>query len=239
MYKETNTRSIVKTISWRILATITTMSLVYIFVGDMSIAISVGGIEVFLKMLIYFLHERAWDKIKFGRKEIKPAVIWFTGYAKSGKKYIAKELVQLLKEKGLKVEYLDGHTIRELMPEIGHSREEVNLHIKRVGFLAKKLEDQGVFVVASFLSPFRESREFVKSLCNNFIEVYVSTSLDECIRRDDSGIYEKAKAGKVKNLPGIDIEYEKPLNGAINFDIQKIDPKVAAERIYNKISKSL
>ena len=67
MYKETNTRSIVKTISWRILATITTMSLVYIFIGDMTIAISVGGIEVFLKMLIYFLHERAWDKIKFGR----------------------------------------------------------------------------------------------------------------------------------------------------------------------------
>ncbi len=117
MYKDTNARSIIKTISWRILATVTTVTLVYIFIGDVSIALSVGGIEVFLKMLIYFFHERAWDKIKFGKREIKPAVIWFTGLAKSGKKDIAKELVKLLKNKEFKVEYIDGHSIRELMPE--------------------------------------------------------------------------------------------------------------------------
>jgi len=179
MYKESNTRSIVKTISWRIIATITTMSLVYIFIGDLTVAVSVGGIEVFLKMFIYFLHERGWDKIKFGKKEIKPAVIWITGLAKSGKKYVAKELVDLLKEKGFKVEYIDGHSIREIMSETGYSREEVNLHIKRVGYLAKKLEEQGVFVVTSFLSPFRESREFVKNLCNNFHEIHIDTPLNK------------------------------------------------------------
>ena len=78
MFKETKSRSIIKTISWRVLATLTTIVLVYIFIGDTTIALSVGGIEVILKMLIYFFHERAWDKIKFGRKEVKPAVIWFT-----------------------------------------------------------------------------------------------------------------------------------------------------------------
>ena len=67
MFKETKSRSIIKTISWRVLATLTTIVLVYIFIGDTTIALSVGGIEVVLKMLIYFLHERAWDKIKFGR----------------------------------------------------------------------------------------------------------------------------------------------------------------------------
>jgi adenylylsulfate kinase len=239
MYKETNTRSIVKTISWRILATLTTMSLVYIFIGDMTIAISVGGIEVFLKMLIYFLHERAWDKIKFGKKEIKPAVIWITGLAKSGKKDIAKELVELIRSKGFKVEYLDGHTIRELLPEIGHSRDEVNIHIKRVGVLAKKLEEQGVFVVASFLSPFRESREFVKDLCNNFYEVHVNTPLEICTQRDETGIYQKAKEGIVNNFPGLDVEYEEPLNGAMRFDISKIEAKEAAKQIYNEVSKTM
>ena len=239
MYKESNTRSIVKTISWRIIATITTMSLVYIFIGDLTVAVSVGGIEVFLKMFIYFLHERGWDKIKFGKKEIKPAVIWFTGLAKSGKKYVAKELVDLLKEKGFKVEYIDGHSIREIMSETGHSREEVNLHIKRVGYLAKKLEEQGVFVVASFLSPFRESREFVKNLCNNFHEIHIDTPLNECIKRDDSGIYEKAKRGEIKYLPGFDIDYEEPLNGAMKFDITKYEPKEAAKQIFNEISKSI
>ena len=239
MYKESHIRSIIKTISWRVLATLTTVVLVYIFIGDVSIALSVGGIEVVLKMLIYFLHERAWDKIKFGKKEIKPAVIWLTGLAKSGKKDIAKELVALIKNKGFKVEYLDGHTIRHLMPEIGYSREEVNMHIKRVGFLAKKLEEQGVFVVASFLSPYRESRDFVRSICKNYHEVYVSTPLNECIKRDDSGVYEKAKTGKIKNVPGIDVEYEIPLNGEMNIDISKLEPKDAAKQIYNEISKSI
>jgi len=239
MYKDTNARSIVKTISWRILATVTTVTLVYIFIGDVSIALSVGGIEVFLKMLIYFLHERAWDKIKFGKREIKPAVIWFTGLAKSGKKDIAKELVEILKKKEFKVEYIDGHSIRELMPETGHSREQVNLHIKKIGYLAKKLEEQGVFVVASFLSPYRESREFVKNLCNNFYEVYISTPINICKKRDNSGVYEKAIEGKISNLPGIDLEYEAPLNGSMNFNIENITPKEAAKEIFNKISQSI
>jgi len=239
MYKETKARSIVKTISWRVLATLTTIVLVYIFIGDVSIALSVGAIEVFLKMLVYFLHERLWDKIKFGKKEIKPAVIWLTGLAKSGKKDIAKELIKLLKNKGYKVEYLDGHTIRDLMPEIGHTRDEVNMHIKRVGYLAKKLEDQGVFVVASFLSPFRESREFVKDICSNFHEVHISTPLDICIQRDDSGVYKKAKEGKIKNLPGIDIEYEVPVNGTMQFNLVDTKPVDAARKIYNEISKTI
>jgi adenylylsulfate kinase len=113
MYKETNTRSIVKTISWRILATITTVSLVYIFIGDVSVALSVGGIEVFLKMFIYFLHERGWDKIKFGRKEIKPIVVWITGLSRSGKSEIGKNLTNLLKEKGHKVE----HQVMDILEE--------------------------------------------------------------------------------------------------------------------------
>ena len=71
MFKETHTRSVIKTISWRVLATVTTMSLVYIFIGDATIALSVGGIEVILKMLIYFFHERTWNKIKWGKKEVR------------------------------------------------------------------------------------------------------------------------------------------------------------------------
>ena len=91
MYKESHIRSIIKAVTWRALATMTTMSLVYIFIGDVTIALSVGGIEVFLKMLIYFGHERVWDKIRWGKKEIVPAVIWLTGLVRSGKSEIAQE----------------------------------------------------------------------------------------------------------------------------------------------------
>lgn len=239
MYKETNTRSIVKTISWRILATITTMTLVYVFIGDMSVAISVGGIEVFLKMFIYFLHERGWDKIKFGRKEIKPIVIWITGLSRSGKSEIGKNLTNLLKEKGHKVEHLDGHTIREVIPGTGHSRLEVNEHIKRVGYLAKKLEEQGVIVVATFLSPYKESRDFVANLVGNYKEIYISTPMEVCAARDDKGVFEKAIKGEIKDFPGVDVKYELTDNPMLTIDTTDTSNEDAAKLIFNEIKKNL
>ena len=235
MHKESHIRSIIKAVTWRALATLTTMTLVYIFIGDVTIALSVGGIEVFLKMLIYFGHERVWDKIRWGKKEIKPAVIWLTGLVRSGKSEIAEELVERLRKKGYKVEHLDGHTIRHLFPETGFTREAVNEHIKRVGYLAKKLEEQGVFVVASFVSPFRESRDFVRSITTNFHEVHISTPLEHCIKNDTSGLYKKAQEGKIRNLPGIDVEYEIPMNGAVQVDYSEVDKVTAAEKILKDI----
>ncbi len=239
MTYETKARSLVKTISWRILATLTTMALVYIFIGDMTIALSVGGIEVFLKMLVYFLHERAWDKIKFGKKEVKPAVIWLTGLVRSGKSAIAEEIVKQLHNKGLKAEHLDGHTVRNLFPETGHTRDEVNEHIKRVGYLASKLEEQGVFVVASFVSPFKESREFVRKICNNYQEVYVNTPIETCENRDESGLYNKAKQGLVLNLPGVNINYEEPVEPVIKIDNSKETNKELAFKVVKMFSNNL
>ena len=237
MYKESKIRSIVKTISWRVLATLTTVSLVYIFIGDTKIAFTVGGIEVVLKMFIYFLHERVWDKLKFGRHEIKPFVVWITGLVRSGKTEIGKELSDMLREKGLKVEHLDGHSVRDLFPQTGFTKEEVNLHIERVGYLAGKLENQGVFVVATFLSPYKESREFVKNNCNNFLEVHISTPAEVCERNDTKGIYKKARTGDVKNFPGVNVEYEAPDNPALNIDTTNISTKEAANKIFNYIKK--
>lgn len=235
MYRESNTRSIAKTVSWRILATLTTMSLVYIFIGDMTIAVSVGGIEVVLKMLVYFVHERVWDRVKFGRKEVKPAVIWLTGLVRSGKSEIAKATVEALRKKGYKAEHLDGHTIRDLFPETGYTRDEVNEHIKRVGYLAKRLEDQGVFVVASFVSPYKESREFVRKITDNYLEVHISTPLEVCIKNDTSGIYEKAKRGEIKNFPGIDVEYETPENHSVEIDYSKLDKETTVKKILSSV----
>lgn len=239
MYKETKTRSVVKTISWRILATLTTITLVYIFIGDTTIAFAVGGIEVFLKMLIYFFHERIWDKLKFGRHEIQPFVVWLTGLARSGKSLIGKELSELLLEKGLKVEHLDGHSVRDLFPQTGFSRQEVNNHIERVGYLAGKLESQGVFVVASFLSPFKESREFVKNNSKNFVEVHISTPVEVCEENDDKGIYKKARMGEIENFPGINVDYESPVNPDLAIDTTNLSTKEVANIIFNHLKKYL
>jgi len=237
MYKESKARSIVKTISWRILATVTTVSLVYIFIGDTTIAFTVGGIEIFLKMLVYFIHERVWDKLKFGRHEIQPFVVWITGLARSGKSEIGKEVAKLLKEKDLKVEHFDGHSVRDLFPQTGFTKHEVNQHIKRVGYLASKLENQGVFVVASFLSPYEESREFVKKTSKNFIEVHVSTPVEVCEANDDKGVYAKARKGELQNFPGINVEYEVPKNPTLVIDTSNISNKEAANKIFNYLIK--
>ena len=237
MYKETKTRSIVKTISWRILATLTTVTLVYIFIGDTTIAFTVGGIEVFLKMLVYFIHERVWDKLKFGKHEIQPFVVWLTGYARAGKSEIGKELSEMLLSKGLKVEHLDGHSVRNLFPQTGFSRQEVNQHIERVGHLASRLENRGVFVVASFLSPFEESREFVKNLSKNFIEIHISTPIEECEKKDKKGVYEKARNGELKNFPGVDVKYEEPKEPVLKIDPSKTSIKESSEEIFNYLKK--
>lgn len=239
MYKESKTRSVLKTISWRFWATITTVLLVFLFVGEVEIALSIGFFEVILKMLIYFLHERAWDKIKYGRKEIKPFVIWITGLARSGKSEIGKSLTEIFKSKGYKAEHLDGHTIREVIPGMGYERKEVNDHIMKVGYLARKLEEQGIIVVASFLSPYEESREFVKNLVDNYFEVYISTSAEVCASRDDKGIYQKAYGGEVTNFPGVSVDYEIPNNPFLKIDTEQTSNKEAAEIIYNEIKKQL
>jgi len=237
MYTESKSRSFLKALSWRFWATLTTTSLVFLFIGELEVALSIGVIEVVLKMLIYFLHERTWDKIKFGRREIKPCVVWITGLSRSGKSTIAEKVTEELKTKGLKAEHLDGRNIRHLFPETGFTKKEVNEHIKRVGFLAKKLEEQNVFVVASFLSPYKESREFVRELVDNFVEVYISTPVDVCAKRDTSGIFEAAKKGKVQNFPGININYEVSDNPELTIDTTDISTEAASSIILKEINK--
>jgi len=218
MFRESNERSILKTISWRILATLTTAGLVYIFTGQLKIALYVGGIEVILKMVLYFFHERIWNGIHFGKKQLKPKVLWFTGLSGAGKSTIAEVVFEKLKSKGLKVEHLDGDKVREVFPKTGFSKDDRNRHIKRVGFLASLLERNGIFVVASFISPYQESRDFVRNQCQNFQEIYVSTPLSVCEQRDAKGLYAKARRGEITQFTGIDDPYEVPDHPEITVD---------------------
>ena len=215
MFRETHARSIVKTLTWRITATVTTFLLVLIFTGKLTIALTVGVLEVFVKMLFYFFHERIWNKVKFGRHPIEPFVLWFTGLSGSGKSELANEVYEKLKAMNLKVDRLDGHRVREIFPNTGFSREEVNEHIERVGYLASKLEANGVMVVASFLSPYAESRDKVRSLCKNFIEIFVDTPLTVCQQKDIDRIYTRFQKGEIHHLPGMDAPYDRPIQAEL------------------------
>lgn len=236
MFKETKTRSILKTISWRILATLITFLLVYIITGQIKAAAIVGSFEITLKIVFYYFHERFWDKIRLGKREFMPKVIWLTGLSGAGKSTIAEALVLKLKEKGIKTEHLDGDTVRAIFPQTGFTKEERIKHIKRVGFLASKLESNGIFVVASFISPYQESREFVRGICKNFIEVYVSTPLAECEKRDVKGLYKKARAGEIQNFTGISDPFEEPQNPELSIDTTNITVDNAVKLILKKVN---
>ena len=231
MFKETHLRSGVKAVSWRFWATVTTMVLVYLFTGTIRIALAIGGLEVVLKIIIYFLHERTWDKIRYGRKEITPFVLWHTGLPGSGKTTLANSVSERLARDGYRVERLDSETVRRIFPATGFSREERNRHIRRVGHLASILEKNGIIVIASFISPYQESRDFVRGLCKNFVEIYVATPLEECEKRDTKGLYEKARRGEISRFTGVDDPYEVPQDAELKIDASKESVQASTDRV--------
>jgi adenylylsulfate kinase len=157
-----------------------------------------------------------------GRRRLKPAVLWFTGLSGSGKSTVATRVYEALERRGIEVEYLDGDALRSVFPATGFTREERNEHLRRTGYLASRLEAHGVTVVASFVSPYRESRDFIRGLCRHFVEIYVATPLEECERRDVKGLYARARRGEIRHFTGIDDPYEAPEHPEIMFDTRTV-----------------
>ncbi|HEX5069748.1 MAG TPA: adenylyl-sulfate kinase [Vicinamibacterales bacterium] len=159
------------------------------------------------------------------------AVLWFTGLSGSGKSTVAERVAEELRRRGAAVEMLDGDVMRNVFPNTGFSKAERDAHIRRVGFLASRLEHHGVTVVASFVSPYRESRDFVRGLCRNFVEIHVSTPIEECERRDPKGLYKKARAGEIREFTGISDPYEPPVAPELVLDTSRMTVEEAARRV--------
>ena len=158
-------------------------------------------------------------------------VVWFTGLSGSGKSTIARQVVAALEARGEAVEYLDGDAIRDIFPATGFTRPERDAHIRRVGWVASRLERHGVTVIASLVSPYEESRQFVRGLCRHYHEVYVSTSFDECARRDVKGLYAKALKGEIKHFTGLDDPYEPPAKPELVIDTTNLPVDAAVQRV--------
>ena len=215
---ETRARSIAKALSYRAIGTIGTAGVAYLIAGKWSVAAAIGGAEVAVKIGIYFFHERIWDRVSFGRMELCPTVIWITGLPCSGKTTLANRVTETLIRRGQSVEKLDGDEIRSLFPNAGFSRVEREAHVQRIGFLASRLQAHGVHVVVSLVSPYQESRDFARRLCRNYIEVYLSTPLAECERRDVKGMYAQARRGELDGFTGVGGPYEPPLCPELTID---------------------
>jgi adenylyl-sulfate kinase len=161
--------------------------------------------------------------------EQKGFTLWFTGLSGSGKTALAKALVPELRERGLKVERLDGDIVRQsLTRDLGFSKEDRDKNIERVTFVAKLLTRNGVAVLCSFISPYIARRDKSRKEIGNFVECYVECPLETLIERDVKGLYKKALAGEIQNFTGVSDPYEPPLNPEIvvNSDIQTIQASV-------------
>jgi adenylylsulfate kinase len=149
--------------------------------------------------------------------QFKPSVLWFTGFSGAGKSTLAGAVDQELRRRGVAVEYLDGDAVRALSPT-GFTRADRDAHVHRVGFLASRLEHHGVTVVCALISPYADARRYVRDLCRHFVEIYVSTPLAECERRDRKGLYARARRGEITHFTGIDDPYEPPTNPDLTID---------------------
>ena len=237
MYKETNKRSIVKGISWRVVATTTTIIIVYLFFGRLDLAIAAGMIETLLKVGLYWAHERAWMKIRWGKKKIEPFNLWFTGIPLSGKTTIADAVFKELEKLQIPLERLDSKDIRDVVPNIGFSREDRNRHMHRVGHLIKTLQNNSISTVASFVSPYRESRKAIREMVKNSVIVYVKAKVETCKERDYKGVYEKALRGELQNFSGVNDVYEEPKHAEIVIDTDEVSVDEAVQIIVKYIKK--
>jgi len=237
MFKETNKRSIIKGVTWRVIATTTTVIIVYFFFGRLDLAIAAGLIESVLKVGLYWGHERLWHKIRWGKKRIDPFNLWFTGLPLAGKTTLADAVYAELEKLQIPIERIDSKDIRELIPNIGYSREDRNRHIYRIGHLIKTLQNNSISTVASFVSPYRKSRKTLRNMVKNNIVVYVKTDIQTCKTRDTNGKYAKALTGEYQNFTGVSDVYEEPMHAEIVIDTDHLSVDDATQLIVKFIKK--
>ncbi|MBY6018315.1 adenylyl-sulfate kinase [Halomonas denitrificans] len=162
------------------------------------------------------------------------AVLWFTGLSGSGKSTIANALEQKLHQAGVHSYLLDGDNVRHgLNRDLGFSDDDRVENLRRVSEVAALMADAGLVVLTAFISPFRSEREAVRQRLpeGQFIEVFIDTPLAECERRDPKGLYQKARAGTIRQFTGIDSEYQAPEQPDVHLRADQLTPEQCAERL--------
>jgi len=170
--------------------------------------------------------------------EQKGVTVWFTGLSGSGKTALALRLEEELRKRSLRVERLDGDIVRQgLTRDLGFSKEDRDKNIERVTFVAKLLTRNGVAVLCSFISPYREVRAISRQEIGHFVEVYCYAPLEALMARDVKGLYKKAIAGEIPNFSGISDPYEPPENSEVTIDSSTETIEESLAKIVRKLEE--
>jgi adenylylsulfate kinase len=172
----------------------------------------------------------------------KGFTLWFTGLSGAGKTTLTGAIVPRLRERGIKIEVLDGDEVRtNLSRGLGFSKEDRDTNIRRIGYVARLLARNGVGVIAAAISPYRDIRGEVRRSIEGdgarFIEVYVKASLEALIERDVKGLYKKALAGEIKQFTGVSDPYEEPHNPELVVESDQKTIEEGAAVIISKLEE--
>ena len=181
-------------------------------------------------------------EIRSAKMGQKPLTLWFTGLSGSGKSTLANELEKALSVQGKYTMLLDGDNVRMgLNQNLGFEEKDRIENIRRIAEVAKLMNDAGLIVLTSFISPYASDRKRAREIIgdSNFVEIYVSTPLEECEKRDVKGLYKKARANQIPNFTGISSPYEVPENADVVIDTSKCTIEEAVEYIIKEIQKYL
>ena len=172
-------------------------------------------------------------------KQQTPMCLWITGLSGAGKSTLANALEQELNKQGKHTYILDGDNLRHgLNPDLGFNEADRNENVRRAAEAAQLMVDAGLIVIVGLISPFKKERDWARSRFKDdqFKEIYISTSLQECEQRDVKGLYEKARRGEVKDFTGIDSPYEPPENPDVIIDTQNKSVSDCVQLILEKVN---
>ena len=163
---------------------------------------------------------------------MKGFTLWFTGLSGSGKSTLAHKVEEILLERGVKVEVLDGDVVRQYLSKgLGYSKEDRDTNIRRIGWVCHLLSRNDVVAIASAISPYKEIREENRRLIGRFVEVYCKAGIEALKQRDPKGLYEKALKGEIQNFTGVNDPYEPPDNPEIICETDKESIEESVEKI--------
>ena len=158
--------------------------------------------------------------------------LWFTGLSGAGKTTISEIVEHELRERERQVEVLDGDIVRtNLSKGLTFSREDRNINVLRIGFVANLLTRNGVGVIVSAISPYKEARDQVRRRIVDFVEVFVDAPLEVCAERDVKGLYKKAFAGEIEGFTGVSDPYEPPVAPELHLKTNEEGPQESARRV--------
>jgi adenylylsulfate kinase len=234
-YRMIRNRFLLKSVVYRGLSISFTFGIAFLLTGELIVSGGIAVLDLLFKTGAYYFFEIIWNKII--SKKVKHT-IWFNGLSGSGKTTIGKKLVEYFENQNKKVFLLDGDVLRDgLNKGLGFSVEDRIENLRRAAEVAKILNQNGVIVVATFITPTNEMRDKIANIIPNVKFVHLETSLEECEARDVKGLYAKARAGEIKDFTGLDSPFEDMPHAWLNIDTTNETVEESAKRILNKLEK--